>query len=164
MKGEDQMSHTVVLDLPEETLLRYRKGAEAARKPLEEFLVDRLNEAAPLYGASIEAPSAESSQVSSRREELAQKSSVLSGREAELFQEINAGFDEEEWNAYRGLIAKRRAGTLQAEEQQELIRMVERREQANVRRIAALVELAQIRGTTLDALMDELGLHSPGYE
>lgn len=164
MKGEGKMSHTVVLDLPEETLLRYQKGAEAARKPLEEFLVDRLKEAAPPYAAGVEVSSAESSQVSRSRERRTPESSVLSDTEAELLQDINAGFDEMEWNAYRELIAKRRAGTLQGDEQQELLRFIERREQANVRRIAALAELAQIRGTTLDALMDELGLHSPGYE
>lgn len=164
MKGEGQMSHTVVLDLPEETLLRYRKGAEAARKPPEEFLVDRLKEVAPPYAAGIEVSSVGSSRVSGKREGQTPESSALSDTETELLQEINAGFDEMEWNAYRELIAKRRAGTLQADEQQALIRFIERREQANVRRIAALAKLAQIRETTLDALMDELGLHSPGYE
>jgi len=40
------MSQTVVLDLPDETIVHYAWGAAAARKPLEEFLADRLNEAA----------------------------------------------------------------------------------------------------------------------
>ncbi len=40
------MSQTVVLNLPDETIVRYAWGAAAARKPLEEFLADRLNEAA----------------------------------------------------------------------------------------------------------------------
>lgn len=43
------MSQTVVIELPDETVVRYRQGAAAARKPLEEFLVDRLKEAAPPY-------------------------------------------------------------------------------------------------------------------
>ncbi|MBI3958550.1 MAG: hypothetical protein HY328_07050 [Chloroflexi bacterium] len=42
------MSQTVVLNLPDETIVRYAWGAAAARKPLEEFLADRLNEAAPV--------------------------------------------------------------------------------------------------------------------
>ena len=36
------MAQTITLHLPEETLQRYQQGAAAARKPLEEFLVERL--------------------------------------------------------------------------------------------------------------------------
>lgn len=36
------MSETVTLELPDATIQRYRRGATAARKKLEEFLVERL--------------------------------------------------------------------------------------------------------------------------
>lgn len=146
------MSQTVVIELPDETVVRYQQGAVAARKPLEEYLLERLlqHELLPeriksSYGRQPEAP-------------------VLSQREAELLKKINIGFSEEEWNAYRALIAKRREGTLQPGEQQALIHFSDRREQANAERIQALVALAEIRQTTLDALMAGLGIQSPGYE
>jgi hypothetical protein len=41
------MSQTVTLDLPDDAADRYRRGASAARKPLEQFLVERLTESAP---------------------------------------------------------------------------------------------------------------------
>jgi len=42
------MSQTVILHLPDEAADRYQRGATAARKPLEEFLMERLTESVPL--------------------------------------------------------------------------------------------------------------------
>ena len=42
------MAQTVTLQLPDEMLQRCKRGAMAARKLLEEFLVDRLMEATPI--------------------------------------------------------------------------------------------------------------------
>lgn len=41
------MPETVTVQLPEDALHRFRRGAGAARKPLEEFLADRLMDAVP---------------------------------------------------------------------------------------------------------------------
>ncbi|MFQ5342869.1 MAG: hypothetical protein ACE5F6_15125 [Anaerolineae bacterium] len=41
------MAQTVTLQLPDKTLERYQRGAAAARKVLEEFIAERLEEAAP---------------------------------------------------------------------------------------------------------------------
>jgi hypothetical protein len=41
------MAQTIVLQLPDGTAQRYQHGASAARKGLEEFLIDRLKEVAP---------------------------------------------------------------------------------------------------------------------
>ncbi len=38
------MNQTIVLTLPEETVRRYREGATVARKDLEEFLAERLED------------------------------------------------------------------------------------------------------------------------
>ncbi len=146
------MSQTVVLTLPEDVLEKYSRGAAAARKPLEEFLTERLLERLPPLGREVS--------PHSRRPEPP----TLPRKEAELLQQINIGFSGEEWTAYHALVAKRRLGTLQPDEQQALIRLTDRLEQANARRIQALAELAQLRQTTLDALMGDLGIHSPGYE
>jgi hypothetical protein len=53
--------------------------------------------------------------------------------------------------------------TLLPDEQQELMYLIEQREEANVHRIVALIEVAKIRGTTLDALINELGVKPPPY-
>ena len=119
------MSQTVVLHLPDETIVRYAWGAAAARKPLEEFLADRLNEAAPPYGAVAVKPPADPSRGAVRESPRRLESRSLPNAEARLLQQINTGFDEEEWGVYRALIVKRRAGTLQPDEQQELIRLVD---------------------------------------
>ncbi|MCL4830977.1 MAG: hypothetical protein KJZ86_01015 [Caldilineaceae bacterium] len=145
------MSQTVVLELPDEILVSYQKGATAARKPLEEFLVDRLNEAVSVY-------------VADTRTDTQTESPALPRSEAKLLQQINLGFSETEWAEYRGLIAKRRAGTLLPDEQHTLTQIAERHEQANARRMYALVKLAQLRQIELDILMDELGIYTPGYE
>lgn len=41
------MMQTVTVQLPAETVRRYQRGAAAAHKPVEEFIAERLEEAAP---------------------------------------------------------------------------------------------------------------------
>lgn len=50
------MAQTVTLHLPDEMLRRYQQGASAARKQLEEFLVERLLEAVPPLAADVPSP------------------------------------------------------------------------------------------------------------
>ena len=71
----------------------------------------------------------------------------LSKAEARLLQQINLGLSQETWQLYHELIAKRQAETLTPAEQKALIEITDEIESANVRRISALVELAQHRQT-----------------
>jgi hypothetical protein len=87
----------------------------------------------------------------------------LKRSEAELLQKINQGLPSELWERYHELVARRRAETLTPEEHARLIEVSDQIEAANARRIALLVELAGLRQTTLEALMDQLGIKSPGY-
>ena len=87
----------------------------------------------------------------------------LTKGESELLQKINLGLSETEWQRYHKLITKRRSETLTEDEKQELIALSDRIEEANARRIEALVELAELRGTSLEAVMDELGIKTPAY-
>lgn len=89
--------------------------------------------------------------------------SHLSKAEADLLQKINLGLPPETWERYYALIAKRRAETLTPEEQATLIQISDQIEQANARRIQDLLELASLRGTSLEAVMQELGIESPTY-
>ena len=50
------MTQMVTLQLPDETLHRCQRGATAARKLLEEFLVDRLVEAVPPLANDLPSP------------------------------------------------------------------------------------------------------------
>lgn len=64
---------------------------------------------------------------------------------------------------YHRLIATLEAETLQPDEQQELSQIIAQREAANVRRVDALIKVAQLRNSTLDALIDELGIRPALY-
>ena len=57
------MIQTITLHLPDETLQRYQQGATAARKLLEEFLVERLTEAIPPLADDLPSPLREELQM-----------------------------------------------------------------------------------------------------
>ena len=89
------------------------------------------------------------------------KAPHLSAREAELLQEIyrekRPGFQ----GRFDELNARRRDFTLTPEEHSELLLLNDESEAFTLRRLQALAELAQLRNTTLDALMRQLGLKAP---
>lgn len=91
------------------------------------------------------------------------QSVTLPAAEAELLQRVNIGLTEETWRRYHLLREKLEDESLTTEEQTELIGITDRLETANVKRIEALIKLAEIRHTTLDALMDELELRPARY-
>jgi len=87
----------------------------------------------------------------------------LSKIEASLLQKINQSLSQIDWMRYRELIAKRQAEILTPEEQRALIAFSNQIEEINVRRIQYLAELAQLRETTIQALLEELGLKQVTY-
>ncbi len=106
--------------------------------------------------------------VNTVRERLHQAHTVptaprFSKAESELLQRINEGLPVETWRQYHALIAEREAGTLTAERQQILVGLIDQVEIAHARRLGNLMELANLRGTTLDAVMDDLGIVRPTY-
>ena len=82
----------------------------------------------------------------------------LSPEESKLLKRINASLSAIEWERYRLLLAKRDAESLNEQEQEELIALSDQIEEANVRRMKAVAELARLRKTTVPALMESLGL------
>jgi len=84
--------------------------------------------------------------------------------ESELFLKINQGIPAGLQKRYNQLIAKRRAESLSPHEYKELLRLTNEVEKLEARRIAHLGELASIRRISLRQLMDDLGIHGPGYE
>jgi hypothetical protein len=88
----------------------------------------------------------------------------LSATESELLLIVNRGLPEPIGLRYRELIAKRRQQTLTPEEHDELLRLTDQVEQLEADRLAALSALAQVRQTTLAALIADLGLRAPAHE
>jgi hypothetical protein len=88
----------------------------------------------------------------------------LSEEETALLLQINhAGLDPEQQARFDALVAKRQAETIAAAELQELVELTELSEQRDVERLQALADLARLRGTTVPALMDSLGIRPPAY-
>ncbi len=83
---------------------------------------------------------------------------ALPKAEADLLEQINLGLSSDTWEEYHHLIAKRRAATLTEAEHTRLIAISDDIEQANVPRVRALIALAELRGTEVTTLMQELGI------
>lgn len=81
--------------------------------------------------------------------------------EASLLQLINQGLPEDIQHRYSELQTKLQDEAIAPEEHQELLQLIDVVEQAEADRLQALVELAQLRGVTLPALMEQLGLQPP---
>ena len=100
-------------------------------------------------------------------EQLHQKQaevSHLSQAETELFQRINQGLPVETWQQYHDLVAKRRAETLTPEQHQVLIVLSDQIEMDYARRLEDVLTLARLRGTSLEAQMQALGIPQYSYE
>jgi hypothetical protein len=87
----------------------------------------------------------------------------LSQSETRLLLQINQGLPAQTQRRFDELVAKRQAETITPEEMEELIQITDQIEQRDAQRLVALVELAHLRGTTLDALLATLGIPPPGY-
>jgi len=84
-------------------------------------------------------------------------------REAELLLQINLGLSESEWQEYFTLLRKQDEQVLDPSEHERVTEVASFLEIANAKRIQALIQLATMRETTLDALMDEFDISSIDY-
>ncbi|MFO0760863.1 MAG: hypothetical protein U0359_30580 [Byssovorax sp.] len=84
----------------------------------------------------------------------------LSREETDLLQAINEGLPPEVAERYAMLIDRRDEGTLTPEEHAELLRIGDEVELRDARRAEHLVELARVRGVSLDELMETLGIRA----
>ncbi len=87
-----------------------------------------------------------------------QRAPRLSQAEAEQLAKINRGLDTEDQHRFDQLAAQREMQDLTEGENAELVRLAELSEMLNVERMEALAELAQLRSTTLRAVMQDLGI------
>ncbi len=90
------------------------------------------------------------------------KAPSLSKSEAELLLKINQRLPSDMQLRYDTLVSKRKAETLTPDEHQELLDLIDQIEKADVERVQYMVDLAQLRGISLTALMQDLGI-GPTY-
>jgi hypothetical protein len=109
-----------------------------------------------LSGAELDQFVAQVLQIRSRR-----GPARLGAAESELLARINQGFPEGLRERYAELIDRRRDESLTPEEHRELLRLTAEAERIEGDRLAALAELARLRGVPLRALMDDLGIPAP---
>jgi hypothetical protein len=83
--------------------------------------------------------------------------------EAALLLRINYALPAEEQQRFGALVAKRQQEIITSEELQELIQLTDQIERNDADRLAALDALARLRGVTLRALMQTLGIKPPPY-
>jgi hypothetical protein len=87
----------------------------------------------------------------------------LPSREAELLAKINQGLPAALTSRYHELIDKRRAGTIGADEYEELLRLTDEVETLHAQRIENLADLARLRGVPLAGVMQQLGIQTPSH-
>ena len=84
--------------------------------------------------------------------------SNLTLAETDLLLKINIGLSDETWKRYNDLKTRLHEETISGEEHRELLSLIDDVEADNAKRLGYLVELAGLRGTTLDSLMRSLGI------
>ena len=137
---------TLTLDLPQNLQTQLREEAAKAGMAESDFVLNTLQERLGSVSSSV-----------------GKMPPRLSSEETTLLLEINRGLPEETAQEYRELLAKRRAETLTPEEHARLLGISDTREIANARRLEKLMALADLRHTTVEALMNELGIRSLWY-
>jgi hypothetical protein len=83
--------------------------------------------------------------------------------EAALLIRIDQGFPADLRQRYEALITKRSDASLTPEEHAELLVLTDRVAALGADRVAALAELARLRGTSLRDVMHALGIQPPTY-
>lgn len=84
--------------------------------------------------------------------------------ESALLACINQGLPADERARLRALVEKRDDETITDGEWQELASLTDRLELLHADRLAALAELAKLRGITLDEVMSQLGIQFPDHD
>jgi len=91
------------------------------------------------------------------------KAAHLSAAESALLARINEGLPTELRERLNLLRAKREDESITDAEYEELTQLTDRAEELHAERLAALVQLATLRGVGLPALMNQLGIHFPDH-
>jgi hypothetical protein len=91
------------------------------------------------------------------------KADHLSKEESILLNRVNKELSEELRERQTLLRARREDESISDKEYAELTKLTDQAEELHAARMAALVELAKLRGVSLPALMDQLGIQFPEH-
>lgn len=91
------------------------------------------------------------------------RASILSEDEVELLEQINYSLPSEVWQRYEVLNAKAHDESISGEEREELLEIINRIELADAERLHHLIALSSLRGTSVNELMDQLGIRRRRY-
>jgi iron-sulfur cluster repair protein YtfE (RIC family) len=126
----------LTINLPQSTEQELRQDAASKGMSLDSYFLRLLKQAATPQSKNV-------SKLSS---------------ETDLLKKINLDISESEWVEYRRLIGLRRAEQLTEEAHQALIQLGNKIEDAHAKRMEHLWSLAQLRGVSLDKIMQDLGI------
>jgi hypothetical protein len=87
----------------------------------------------------------------------------LSANESDLLQKINRGLPLKQQKRWEYLVRKRDTRKLTPKEYQELLRLVDQIEELQTNRVKWITELARLRRTPVDELMQDLGIKTTGH-
>ncbi len=88
----------------------------------------------------------------------------LSGEESKLMKTIQKRLSESKQNRLRELQAQRDEEKFSADGYAELAEITDELEEMHAERMKALLELANLRGTTVTEQMNQIGIVLPDYE
>lgn len=91
------------------------------------------------------------------------KADHLSAQESHLLVRINQGLSSQLRDRISVLRAKRESESISDTEYEELTQLTDQSEELHAERMTAMVELAKLRGVSLPALMEQLGIQFPEY-
>ena len=113
-----------------------------------------------LLQAALQMPRAELEQFVAKLFALKarQETPGLSKRETELLLQINQGLPPDMQQRLNELIDKRQSYTITQDELQELNQLTDQVEMFDAERLKHLIELAHLRGITLDEVIKKLGI------
>ena len=89
------------------------------------------------------------------------KPPALSKEETELLLKINEGLPEEVQLRYNELLIKQSEETMTEAEHKELVQLIPRVEAKSAERMKYLIQLAQLWNTSVDEVMERLGIKPP---
>lgn len=91
------------------------------------------------------------------------KANHLSAQESRLLARVNQGLSSRLRDRISALRAKRESDSISDAEYEELTKLTDQSEELHAERMTAMVELAKLRGVSLPALMEQLGIQFPEY-
>jgi hypothetical protein len=133
------MTHkmSLTINLPTSVEQQFRKEATINGLSLDNYLLRLLQQASKIS-----------------QKQLSSKQYL----ESELLKKINLDITEEEWTNYRHLVGLMRAEKLTPQAHETLITLGDKIEIANAQRVKYLFELAELRGISVEKLMENLSI------